>query len=81
MEAVLEWHKRSLKHKGSKKSERISIDEKAEWYGTENKRKKSYGGQAVAVEKLGSELCGYEVMKEMFALVKKKMMVKLEKRK
>lgn len=81
MEAILEWHRRSPKHEESKKSQGISIDEKEEWDVTESKRKKSYGGQAIAVEMLGSELYGYEVMKEMFALMKEKSMVKIVVRK
>lgn len=39
------------------------------------------GTRAVAVERLGRELYGYEVMKDMFALMKGKIMVKIAERK
>lgn len=39
------------------------------------------GARAVAVERLGCELYGYKVMKDMFALMKGKIMVKIAERK
>lgn len=39
------------------------------------------GARAVAVERLGCELYGYEVMKELFALMKGKIMIKIAERK
>ena len=45
------------------------------------KESRALGARAVAVERSVCELYGYEVMKEMFALMKGKIMVKIAERK
>ena len=43
-EAIVEWHKRSLKHEGSEKSQGIGIDEKEEWHAKKEQKKAELWG-------------------------------------
>lgn len=43
-EAIVEWHKRSLKHEGSKKAQGIGIDEKEEWDSNKEQKKAELWG-------------------------------------